>query len=418
MMVRFQEYRSLALRTAAVVALALSSLACAKAPEVEPLPAEIASQMEQKVLDAIAKGVMPGAVLAVGHDGVVLEERAIGNKALNPDVPMTTDTVFDLASVSKVVGTATATMLLIEDGKMTLDTRVADILPQFAEHDKGDVRIRDLMTHSSGLKPYENWKTAEAIRNGGAQSDALVNRIASLEKQYPTAEYYNYSCLNFLTLARLNEIVAGESQESLLRRRVWQPLGMNDTAYVLRPDMVARWAPTFAGSLPEGRQPGSTHDPLAFYYGSTPEHCPGNAGLFSTVHDLEKYCQMILNEGELNGVRVFKPETIRLMTGVHAALPDYKGRDANGNPKGGEITQRGLGWGVYSSAPYTHPDGPAGSWVGHTGYTGTYLWLDMNKNAYVLLLANSVYSKDPPVTTPTRRAVTGLMVDYLYGSGG
>lgn len=382
-------------------------------PAPAGVPIEVLSAMEAKVHEAIAEGITPGAVLVVSREGHLVEREAIGNKSLDPlEVPMTTDTIFDLASLSKVIGTATTTMLLIEDGKLTLDTRVADVLPEFAQHEKGDVTVKDLMTHSSGLKPYDSWKAAEEMRQPEeSQNSALYRRIASLEKQYPTAEYINYSCLNYLTLARLNETAAGESQHSLLKRRVWEPLGMNDTGYLLTEEQLSRVAPVFKGELPEGRAYGSTHDPLAYYYGSSMDHCPGNAGLFSSAPDIAKYAQMILNKGELNGVQVFKPETIELMTSLHAELPHYDGADA----PPGEIWHRALGWHLYSDPPYTHPNAPKFAFIGHTGYTGTYIWIDMNSNSFILLMANAVYSKDPPKITPTRRAVTGILVDYIYG---
>lgn len=373
------------------------------------LPAEVRERMDSVVEAGIADGRMPGAVLLVGAGDQVAYLNSYGNRSLEPNVPMTPDTVFDLASVSKVVGTATAAMLLIEDGKMTLETRVADLIPDFSAGDKGNVTIRDLMTHTSGLKAYENWQTAEAIRGDGEKSDALIRRIASLDKSYKTGERTVYSCLNFLTLARVNEIVAGESMESLLSRRVWKPLGMKDTSYIPRPDMIARWAPTFKGALPASRTPASTHDPLAFYYGSSTQHCPGNAGLFSTAPDLAQWCRMIANEGEVDGVRIFKPETIRLWTSVQAHVPAHS---AN-NPEGGNPIKRALGFQVSRDM---HPDGPSESWINHTGYTGTYFFIDKSKKSFVLLLANAVYSQDPPQMGPPRTGVARALVRYQYGS--
>lgn len=405
----------------ALAALSLTMTACSSKqgdlryvePEKVGIPSLALVQMESAVLEGIKDGVAPGAVLNVGRQGKVIEHKAFGNSQLTPEpVDMSTDTIFDLASVSKVMGTATMATLLLEDGTYTLQTRVADIIPEFAQNEKGDVRILDLLTHQSGLKAYDNWREAENMRTETmSQSEALILRIASLEKSYPTGEQTNYSCLNFLTLARVNEVAAGESQQSFLTRRVWEPLGMKDTTYVLTDAQRARVAPTFAGEFPEGRQLGSTHDPLAYYYGSTMEHCPGNAGLFSTAADMARYCQMILNRGELDGVRVMKPETVDMMTSVHARLPNFRGADQE--PRG-SVT-RGLGWQVHSGPPWAHPAAPEGSMIGHTGYTGTFIWLDKNTKSYVVLLANAVYSKDPPQMTGPRRGVTRALMEHTYG---
>ncbi len=368
--------------------------------------------MERRIDEAITNNATPGAVLVVAKDSRIIEEKAFGNRRTDPqNDPMTLDTIFDLASVSKIVGTATTSMLLIEDGRLHLDDRVADIIPEFAANDKGDVKVRDLITHRSGLKAYDSWKEAEKIRGDLTQADALIKKIAGLPKLYPTGEYTVYSCLNFLTLARVNETVAGESQNSILKRRVWDPLGMKDTTYLLTEEQRARCAPEFK-NFEEGRRLGDTHDPLAYYYQSTPEHCPGNAGLFSTAHDLSIYCQMILNGGEYGGVRVFNPETIELMTSTQSILCGY---DAKKKGSDGEPGRRALGWIVYQEPPYTHSAAPVDSFIGHTGYTGTYLWLDKNSKSFILLLSNSVYSKDPPQIHPYRKEVTGIYLEGLYG---
>jgi len=415
--------------TLPVAFLAASGLfclsACAKAESISanshsippvaalnPAEQQAVERIREHVADQIALGNTPGAVVVASSRGRIIESDAFGSKITEPEpVAMTPDTIFDLASVSKVVGTATMTMLLIEDGALDLETRVADIIPEFSENEKGDITVHDLLTHRSGLASYDNWRNAEEMRGEDeAHSNALIRRIASLSKRYPTREYYIYSCLNYLTLANLNERVAGETQHDFLKRRIWDPLAMRDTGYHLSEEKAPRIAPTFR-SLPAGRDRLSIHDPLAHYYRDG-EACPGNAGLFSTARDLTRYCEMILNEGELDGVRVMKPETVRQMTAQHGDSPTWRGSPEESR---GSVP-RALGWGMYRDSSYSHSSAPEGSFIGHTGYTGTYLWLDKHSKSYVVILTNGVYLKDPPQSTPLRRAVTREVIGLTYGA--
>jgi CubicO group peptidase (beta-lactamase class C family) len=364
------------------------SLACSVlAPQRLTMPRHVGfdsaqlARVDTFITRDIDEGKMPGAVLIVGRDGHIVKRQAYGHLQVAPRKrPMPVDAIFDLASVSKVVGTATAAMLLIEDGKLHLNDPVARYLPDFAQKDKGDVTIFHLLTHTSGLKPYEDVNVIKKERREGeTQADALIRRICQLPKSYETGKKYRYSCLNFLTLARVNEIVAGESQNDLLQRRVYGPLGMKDTGYILTAQQKQRTAPTIEvnGTFLQGE----VHDPLANYYGSG-EHCPGNAGLYSSAPDLAIYLQMILNRGTYRGTRVFKPETIDLMTQIHS-------------PPGVDF-RRGLGWGIYWEPPYASElnHAPQHYVLGHLGYTGTYIWLDKRTNAFMVFLTNRVHPEE------------------------
>ncbi|HQH12723.1 MAG TPA: serine hydrolase, partial [Candidatus Sumerlaeota bacterium] len=272
--------------------------------------------------EAIVKNVTPGAVLLVGKDNMIVYEKAYGNRRLRPHIePMTADTIFDLASCSKVLGTSTMAMLLIQDGKLQLDTKVADVLPQFAQNEKGNVTVWNLLTHTSGLPAYCDWKEAEKLRGNKTPDDALIDYIASLKKKYPTGEYYIYSCLNFLTLARVNETIAGESMHSFLKRRVWDLLNMTSSGYLLTPEQKLRTATTTSTDSLDDI--GIVHDPLARYHKATDKHCPGNAGLFMSSGDMAVMAQLILNKGIYNGIRIFKPETVDLWTQPQIHLPAY-----------------------------------------------------------------------------------------------
>ncbi len=389
---------------AAAAALVLATATATAAPP----SAFTMKKLDDKVDEGIVEGVYPGGVLLAGHGEETSPVIVSGNSRTEPAAEaMRADTIFDLASVSKVMGTATMTMLLIEDGRLTLDTRVSEIFPEYAANGKEDVAVRHLLTHSSGLKPYENWKVAEEKRGGSAQDEALFAQIASLDKRYPTGENILYSCLNYLSLARLNETVAGESQQEFLSRRVWAPLGMTDTTYHLNEEQRSRLAPTFK-EWPDGSV--RIHDPLANYYSVDAGNCSGNAGLFSTASDMGAYCRMIANRGQSGGVRVMKAETVEMMTTVHATLPKYVSGDETG-----DTWNRALGWHAYSDWPWTHPAAPQGAVIGHTGYTGTFLWINRETKDWIVFLTNSVYSKDPPQTSTIRKRLTAVMLEEEYG---
>ena len=173
-------------------------------PEEAGIDSRSLQDVDKIIQEAIEQKHAPGAVLLIGKDNKIVYFKAYGNRRIKPRIdPMTKDTIFDLASCSKILGTSTMTMLLLQQGKITLDTKVADILPQFAQKDKGDVTVWNLLTHTSGLPPYCNWKDAEEQRGDKTTADAMIDYISSMEKRYPTGEYYLYSCLNFQTLARV-----------------------------------------------------------------------------------------------------------------------------------------------------------------------------------------------------------------------
>ncbi len=332
--------------------------------------------------NAIREGAFPGAALVIGQGDRILFARGFGT--LTGELgspPVTLDTVYDLASVTKVVGTSTAAMLLLEDGRLRLDDRVADFIPGFGAAGKENVTVLDLLTHTSGLKAYETWQRVEEKRQPGeSPADALLRHYTGLPVSYPPRTQIRYSCLNMQVLARVVENASGERIEDLLVRRVYLPLGMTDTRYTLNARQIERTAPTLR--LPDGSLlRGTVHDPLARYHGSN-EHSPGNAGLFSTARDLSRYCRMILRGGELDGIRVMQPGTVHRMTSNLA--PSATGET------------RGLGWGIYRPGAYASALNGTDQTraIGHTGYTGTFLWLDKLTKAYVVLLTNRTFPEE------------------------
>jgi CubicO group peptidase (beta-lactamase class C family) len=366
----------------------------------------LSAKLDAIIKQGIAKRKFPGAVLIVGRipqgsvrNAVIVKREVYGARQWLPEEkPMLLDTIFDLASVSKVVGTATAAMLLIQDGKLSLDDKVSKYLPEFAQNGKEAATIRNLMTHTSGLKPYT---TVDAIRKDFPNDppyDALIRHICKLPARQPPGTKVVYSCLNYLTLARINEIVAGETQNSLLQQRVYRPLGMKDTTYVLTDEQKARCAPTT--KVGDKFLQGEVHDPLAHFYGWT-EHTPGNAGLFSTADDLAKYAEMILNDGTYRGKKVFEPATIELMTSRQTP-PNIK-------------SLRGLGWGIYSQPPYCTNlnKTPENFCLGHTGYTGTYIWLDKYSKTFIVFLTNRVHPDDKTSVDEYRKNVVKAVLASL-----
>lgn len=369
----------------------------------EPVLDEQATRrIDALIENAIARRVTPGAAVIIGTADRILYAKAFGRLTYDQDsAPVTLDTMFDLASVSKAVGTTSATMFLFQDGKLSLDDPVCKYIPAFNREDKRAITIRHLLTHSSGLPSYTQAAKAEADRKPGeSRADALIRHIASLPLKYKTGEGHLYACLNFITLARVNEEVAGISQESFLKQRLFDPLGMTNTAYTLSDDQRRLAAPTVGA--PNFRQ-GTVHDPLAAYY-SDSNHSGGNAGLFSSANDLAIFCQMLLSGGKHEGVQVLESATIdRFVTN---SLP-LRLRE-----------MYGLGWARYLRYPYATKlnRGYARAAFGHNGYTGTFVHLDRYAGTFLVALTNRVYPDDKSSDLRFRREILEVMVsaDPLY----
>ena len=328
---------------------------------------------------SIRGGVFPGATLAIGRRGGLVMQRGYGGDTRRGTVvPATPDTRFDLASLTKVVGTTSAIMALVDDGKLSLETRVVDVLPDFRGRGKADVRIRHLLTHTSGLP------AGAALANVAlSPRDALSRVLATPLRTLPEAEVV-YSDWGPIILAAVVERVSGEPIDRYLARRVFGPLGMSSTGY-LPPLAVGRaTAPTVRGSTDEADRRGVVHDPNAFRLGGV----TGHAGLFSTARDLATFAQMMLNEGSYGDVRIFRPQTVRTFTARQ--------------PGAGH---RALGWetanGAASSGGTISPRA-----FGHTGFTGTSIWIDPENELFVILLTARTY--DGSSSAPVQRLRRGL----------
>jgi uncharacterized protein YbbC (DUF1343 family)/CubicO group peptidase (beta-lactamase class C family) len=349
--------------------------------------------------NAIADKQIPGAVLLVGRGDRVLYQKAYGMRALVPQAePMTLDTVFDMASVTKVVATTTSVMMLVEEGRIRLNDRVAAFIPDFGRYGKGDITVRHLLTHVSGLRPDldlgdDSWRGyEEAIRRACEEVPAA-----------PPGERLVYSDINFFLLAEIVSRVAGMPFDRFVERRLAAPLGMRDTMFNPPESLRPRIAPTELctpyGWPCEGPDRimlrGIVHDPTARRMGGV----AGHAGLFSTAADLSRYCRMVLGGGALGGARILSPLTVLKMTSP--ATP------------AGMTNVRALGWDLDSS--YSSNRGelfPVGSF-GHTGWTGTSVWMDPVTKTYVILLTNRVHPDGKGDATPVRARVATIVASAL-----
>ena len=348
--------------------LLIFALLCSAAAFSEtPLESRLAV-LDPIMNDAIAQQQIPGAVLVVGHDGQVVYRKAYGSRALEPRrETMTLDTVFDCASLTKVLATTTALMQLWEQGKFRMNDPVAKYLPEFAQNGKQDITIRQLLVHYSGLapgldltKPWEGKETAYRMAFEAAPERA------------PGAVFV-YSDINFVVLGALVERLSGESLDEYSAKHVFGPLGMKETRFVPTHSWEARIAPTEEDEN-HGLLRGVVHDPAARRMGGV----AGHAGVFGTAGDLALFAQALLDGGR----GVLTPATIAKMT-------------APQQPVNGTAV-RGFGWDIDS--PFSTNRGellPVGGY-GHTGFTGTSLWIDPATKTYIVLLTNAVHMNALP----------------------
>jgi uncharacterized protein YbbC (DUF1343 family)/CubicO group peptidase (beta-lactamase class C family) len=344
-------------------------------------------EIDQTIEQAIAAHKLPGGVFHLERNGVFYE-KAYGNRSLVPDVePMTADTIFDAASLTKVMATTPSIWLLIQRGKIHLDDPVRRYLPEF--HDN-DVTIRHLLTHTSSLRPdldLDPWTgEAEGIRR--ALAEEPVNRPGCV---------FRYSDINFILLGEIVRRVSGERLDAFAQHEIYEPLGMRDTRF--HPTLSNRIAPT--EMTPEGMLRGVVHDPTARRMGGV----AGHAGLFTTIHDVSIYARMLLNHGR----PLFRPDIVEQMTTVQS-------------PPNVAVRRTG-GWDLDSG--FSRPRGylfPIGSY-GHTGFTGGFLWIDPYSKTFYAFLSNRVHPNGKGSVTALQvalgtlaaRAVRGFDFEHFTG---
>lgn len=348
---------------------------------------------------AIDRKDFPGTAILIARKGKIVLREAFGDCQCIPEKrEMKVDMIFDLASITKPVATATSIMILVEQGRIRLWDKVNEFVPDFTPYvdENGnpgeDARIWHLLTHTSGLPPYTNAKEVEATYGNPCPMDSLVKHIALLKKTDPTGTAFHYSCLGFITLAYIIDRITGQTAAEFSEQHIFKPLKMNHTFYNPPEKFHQLCVPT---EVIDG-QPliGVVHDPLARLQGGI----SGNAGLFSTSDDLAIFAQMMLNKGEFKGVRILSPLTVERMTEVYPKVT---------------FSGRGLGWDLDSDYSTNGGDIFGHQSYGHTGYTGTSIWIDPETETFVIFLTNRVHPDDKGSIISLRSRVANIVASSI-----
>jgi uncharacterized protein YbbC (DUF1343 family)/beta-glucosidase-like glycosyl hydrolase len=347
-----------------------------------------------RVLDRfVAKGAFPGGVVAVGHRGTLAHLRPFGRLTYDEDAPpVAADTIYDLASLTKVVATTSMAMILVDEGRLDLGRKVQDYLPLFKGPGKEAVTVRHLLTHRSGI---DWWAPLYEELEG---PEAYLDRIQAMDLVSEPGAEYLYSDLGMILLGEILERVSGQPLEDFVQERVFRPLGMTDTAYRPGEDLLPRIAPTELDPWRGRLVRGEVHDENAFAFGGVAPH----AGLFATAGDLARFCQMLLNGGVLEHRRIVSRETVELFT-----------RRADTDD-----SMRALGWDTKSPEKSSAGSFFSSVSFGHTGFTGTSIWIDPERELFVVLLTNRVHpTRDNELIREARPAVADAAVLALADDG-
>ena len=349
--------------------------------------------LEPVILEAIKEKKLPGAVVLVGHRDRIVYQKAFGDRALVPSVePMTVDTIFDLASLTKVVATTTSVLMLVEDGRIRLTDRVATYIPGFERYGKGDITIRHLLTHVSGLRP-----DVDLADPWVGYDTAIKLAIEEVPTSRP-GERFVYSDINFFVLGEIVHRVSGLTLDRFAKERIFDRLGMKDTMFVPPDSLQPRIAPTESCTQygwpcqgPDMKMlRGIVHDPTARRMAGV----AGHAGLFGTAADLAIFAQTLLSGGTHSGTRLLSPLAVEKM--ITPATPDL------------ERNRRGLGWDIDSSFSSNRGELlPIGSF-GHTGFTGTSMWIDPTTGMFVVFMSSRLHPDGKGDVTPLRARVATI----------
>jgi CubicO group peptidase (beta-lactamase class C family) len=401
--------------------ICLLSLACAtySRASAEPGALQLAPPTElgfnedklKEIESIITKGLadkkMPGCVVAFGRKNKLAWLKAYGNKRVEwegePSLPMTVDTVFDLASLTKPIATATSVMLLVEQGTVKLDEPVATYLPKFADtgdeatdEEKRRVTVRHLLVHTSGLiadNPIGDYEQGV---------DESRQRLLKLKLKTPAGDNFVYSDVNFMTLGLLIEKVSGQNVHEFSQQHIFKPLGMKETTYVPGDALKERTAPTQRRK--DAWMQGEVHDPRAYLL----DGIAGHAGLFSTSQDLAKYAAAMLNRGEYSGTRIMKEETWSLMTAANPIPAKRNGEKYE--------AFRGLGWDMRSGFSTNGGSGRSAKAFGHGGFTGTVIWIDPEQDWFFIFLSNRVHPDGKGLVNPLAGEIATIVSAASKGS--
>jgi uncharacterized protein YbbC (DUF1343 family)/CubicO group peptidase (beta-lactamase class C family) len=385
-------------------------------PEAVGMSSAKLNQIDELVNKDIADKKLPGGVVIVGRKGKIVYRKAFGNRALVPNVEkMTIDTIFDAASLTKPVATATSIMILIEQGKIRLNDTIGKFIPEIEVPEAKNITILQLLTHTSGYQPDFD------LRKKWTGNDGMLEALKTEKLQNPAGTKFVYSDIGFIVLGEIvlrvsDQFIVGfafdniYTQLALKNTNFWQPFHKSVEKSIKNSmlEIMSRTAPTenikgqqsYLGSTFEGKDGdqilrGQVHDPTAFRMGGV----AGHAGLFTTADDLARYCQMILNGGILDGKRILSNATIAMMTKPYVI-------SENGNT-------RGLGFDMNTAFSANRGElFPLGSF-GHTGFTGTGIWIDPNSQTFVVFLSNRVHPDGKGDVASLRAKVSTIAASAL-----
>jgi len=378
-------------------------------PEQAGLSSEILAFIDAEVERALQANQMPGCVVAIGRKGQLAFLRAYGNKQVQPTVlPMDVETVFDLASLTKPIATATSLMVLVDQGKIDLDEKVAHYIPDFATNGKENVTVRHLLTHTAGVAAY-----ASFVNNPNDGAEKAMERLMKINLTAQPGERFLYACTSFMILAELIRQVSGKDVHQFSQEHIFVPLGMNETTYLLNDELKQRAAPTQQRG---GRwMQGEVHDPWAYNMGTN----AGNAGLFSTARDLAVYSNMMLKFGQIYppivpfgnipvfpGRWVLKEETVRAMIAGEPV------------PSSNPVGIRALGWDKRTGYSSNRAWNMSPQAFGHGGFTGTGIWIDPGHDLFVIFLSNRVHPDGTGNVNPLIGRIGTIAVDAIIHERG
>lgn len=403
--------KSISSYTFAAILLSLASLAPgvkiygARLPVAAPARVGMSARhlrgIDRVVREAIARNELPGAVVLVGRKGRIVWRRAYGARALAPQrEAMTVDTIFDLASLTKVVATTTSMMILIERGRLRLSDSMTLYLPELKGEGRDRITIEELLTHVSGYPPDFD------LSRKWDGTDEMLRQLTAERLANPPGARFVYSDIGMIAIGEIIKRVSGQSLDEFARSNIFQPLGMRETSFNPNARLLrARIAPTetrggqmnYLGGKSDGGETsahwlrGEVHDPTAARLGGV----AGHAGLFSTADDLAVFCQMLLNEGLYRSARILSPLGVAAMTRARAV--------------GNDASARAIGWDLATAFSSNRGDlYPLGSY-GHTGFTGTSIWIDPASDSFVIFLSNRVHPDGKGNVTPLRGRIASIV---------
>ncbi len=350
----------------AILLLGIPAFASEPGPvTLSALKTDTFDSIDDLVNQAIEQHKLPGAVVTIGYQGNVVFQRAYGHRQLEPTpIPMTVDTVFDLASLTKPIATATSVMMFVDKGLVDLDDAVSKHLPEFGNHGKEEITIKQLLLHTSGLTPDN------AMSDYADSPDAATRNVMNLGLNYTPGSKFRYSDVGFIVLGEIVRRKTGMDLNAYSQQTIFAPLGMNETGYKPATSLQQRAATT------EQRgghwMQGEVHDPRAYALGGV----AGHAGLFSTAADLAVYATAMCNRGRLDDTMIVSEKTFAAMTASYSVPGD---------------ALRGLGWDKQSGYSSNRGKTMSSTAFGHGGFTGTAMWIDPELKLYVIFLSNRVH---------------------------